>query len=222
MNSWINCYKNGEHKNNIAYPESFVVKYLTSSYFKKEHHTRNGLALDLGCGFGRNMGILTDNFDKVIGIDPSEEAIEHIRKRYHQTTGYTFIPPNLPEMDRKADLILGCNSIYYLGDFKFEDYFQTLTKAIRSKGFFIFSMIGDRHDCLINGKRISENIVEMNNSDEKFKSRLKTLIYQPKILSIFDKFISQSGLKIIEKGEIMEKYSLSGNRHLLTYFCQKI
>ena len=221
MNSWNNCYKNGEHKNNKQYPETFVIKFLTSKAFREAFETGERVSMDIGCGFGRNIGILLEISSELIAIDPSKEAIDYIKKEYMQVASYTYTPPELPKIKSNPDLILACNSIYYLGDYEFDRYFKSIVDILKENGLFIFSMIGDQHDCLINKKILSEDIVEMNNSGERYKSRLKTIIYKPHDYNKFEKKIESMGLNILEKGEILEKYSITGVRHIITYLCQK-
>ena len=221
MNSWVKCYNNGEHKNNRRYPESFVVKYLTSSAFKDISSENKKIAVDMGCGFGRNIGILADNYEEVVALDPSNEAINYIKKKYEQVKAYKFIPPVLPTIGSEIDLILACNSLYYIDDFDFEDYFKSIVCLMKKGGLFIFSMIGKNHDCLTDGIRLNQNLMIMNNDQSKFKSRKKVLIYQPQDLYQVIKLIKKNGLTILEKGELEEKYSITGTRHLMTYFCKK-
>ncbi len=71
-----------------------------------------GLAVDVGCGTGQLTTLLADHFDRVVGLDPSEDQIAsataHARVSYASASATT-----LPLADRSVDLVTAAQAAHW-------------------------------------------------------------------------------------------------------------
>ncbi len=88
-----------------TYPER-LAQFLTSA------SPNNHLALDVGCGNGQFALRLAENFERVIGIDPSVDQIAHAV--HHERIGYQCAPAEkLPVPDGSASLIAAAQAAHW-------------------------------------------------------------------------------------------------------------
>lgn len=66
----------------------------------------SGLALDVGCGYGRMSGALQDLGWSVVGVDPSLRVLKAAARYFSQGRWCTGALPNLPFVDGAFDLVL--------------------------------------------------------------------------------------------------------------------
>lgn len=63
--------------------------------------------LDLGCGYGRALGILSENgYQNLIGLDPAPAMVAAARERFPAITFEQFSFPHLPLEDASVDATL--------------------------------------------------------------------------------------------------------------------
>ena len=88
-----------------TYPDG-LAKFLASV------SPDNRLALDVGCGNGQLALRLAENFERVIGIDPSVDQIAHAV--HHERVEYRCAPAEqLPVPDRSASLIAAAQAAHW-------------------------------------------------------------------------------------------------------------
>ena len=75
-----------------------------------------GKVLEIGCGWGRGLELLTKAADHYTGIDKNEELIQSLRQEYPQST---FIQANIPPLSGLAD-----NSFDYIVTFQVIEHIQ--------------------------------------------------------------------------------------------------
>ena len=117
-----------------------------------EKYAKNGNILDLGCGAGNTGNELNCSvYEKYIGVDVSGEAIEKAKLRtklnnraekneYFSEDMSKFVP------DKKYDLILFRESIYYFKQKKVGELLKRYSSYLKKNGVFIVSIAhSDKH-----------------------------------------------------------------------------
>lgn len=104
---------NQTSENNVTYQRcqyayEFALPYVT-----------NKKVLDIGCGMGYGSALLANSASSVMGIDYSEEAIEHNNILYKEKTNLSFkkakIPP-LPFADNSFEVITTFQFIEHIAE----------------------------------------------------------------------------------------------------------
>lgn len=214
MKHWQDTYRNGFQSNNIKFPEQFVVKFFYSEALRDFCSRKKVRLLDIGAGFGRNVPLFKEFTSDITCIDPVAEAISQL-KRIEGIRVEKFEPP-LIDIGRTFDIIVACNSIYYLNPSEsFEDYFQNVLKLLSPDGIFICSFIGENHSILDGSKKCQHEVFEIDTKETKFIDRRGQLIFVPEEDHDFCKY----GLDILSSGTICDQFDHS-TRHLKV-FCFK-
>ncbi|RRB07723.1 class I SAM-dependent methyltransferase [Larkinella rosea] len=76
----------------------------------------SGNVLEIGCGWGRGLELLTQAADHYTGIDKNEALIQSLRQEYQQST---FIQANIPPLSGLAD-----NTFDYIVTFQVIEHIQ--------------------------------------------------------------------------------------------------
>ena len=217
MKNWEITYKNGLHRNNVDFPEQFLIKMLSDAQRKNRFdHLKNPSILDIGCGYGRNMALYLKYSNNITCIDPVEDAVSFVNGCY-PGTAHVFHPPNFL-INKTYDLVIACNSIYYLDlSFNFFDYFRNIIKLMSKGGIFIFSLVGKEHSILLGGHYLQNEVFSLNNEHENFSSRVGQLIFLPDEAINFNFF----GLSLFSKGEVRDVFD-GLVRHLHVYMVEKL
>jgi SAM-dependent methyltransferase len=94
-----------------------------------------GLALDVGCGYGRMSHILAGYGWQVQGIDPSEHLITYAKTHYHQVDFVVGSLPDLPAAPASAQLILLQNLLRSLHLIGKTTVVSTIAKYLQPGGY---------------------------------------------------------------------------------------
>jgi SAM-dependent methyltransferase len=214
MKHWQDTYRNGLQSNNVKFPEQFVVKFFYSETMRAFCSCREVKLLDIGAGFGRNVPLFKEFTSDITCIDPADEAVSQL-KLIEGIQVKKFEPPQI-DLGKKFDIIVACNSIYYLNrSTNFQDYFQAVVKLLSPEGLFICSFIGEKHSILDGSKKCRHEVFEIDNKETKFIDRRGQLIFVPEEGHNFHKY----GLDILSSGTICDQFDHS-TRHLKV-FCFK-
>jgi SAM-dependent methyltransferase len=116
-------------------PNSLVVGLLENF-----PELKRGSALDLGAGNMRDAKyLLNSGFRRVTAIDISPDSLPHVRR------GIEFIQGDMrnyqPET-RTFDLVIACNSLFYLTKEEVRQLFVTLYQSLQPEGLFAFNVLG--------------------------------------------------------------------------------
>jgi SAM-dependent methyltransferase len=214
MDSWINTYANKQQLNNLDFPEQFLVKFFHDKKFIGNSIKKRLSILDIGCGYGRNIRLFQKFSTDILCIDPVPHAVKFVSESYN-VDARLFNPPNLT-IDQKFDVIVACNSIYYLTDnMDFQSFFEQILTNLNSGGNIIFSLLGHQHSILKGGEYVEDGVYRLNNNEAKFNDRQGQLIFLPQDDFIIENF----GLNILSKGEIIDNFD-SSVRHLKVFMAQ--
>ena len=132
-----------------VYPVEFVVRTLLGTYpsLKIDRTTYQGSKiLDLGFGDGRNMPLLHDLGFEVYGVEISEDICQLTRGRMERlgvpVVVKTGSNSHIPFDDETFDFVLACHACYYVSAGEnFADNLREITRILRPRGRFIFSLV---------------------------------------------------------------------------------
>ncbi|WP_201764633.1 class I SAM-dependent methyltransferase [Salinarchaeum sp. Harcht-Bsk1] len=71
-------------------------------------------ALELGCGYGRLTGWISEHAEETIGVDPNGDAIERARTLYPELEFEETLGQDLPFEDDSFDLIVSWNVLQHI------------------------------------------------------------------------------------------------------------
>ena len=86
MENWIKYYKKRKYLDIIA-AEPYIINMLLNKNYSnliKSKSNKNSNILDLSCGYGRNLSILTRIYKNVYATEISDEIIEIAKSNYLQ------------------------------------------------------------------------------------------------------------------------------------------
>ena len=129
------------------YPTEFVTRIFLGTYpmLSVDFNPRGKKVLDLGFGDGRNIPLLLDLGFQVFGIEVSSEICQKAKSNLSSmnldvelTIGTNN---NIPFAEQYFDVILACNSIYYLdGKIMIKDNFAEVARVLKRGGYLIASL----------------------------------------------------------------------------------
>ena len=131
------------------YPSEFLVRTMLSSNCPKliidrEYEGKN--VLDLGCGDGRNMGLLSNLKMNIYGTEITETICESVMRRMDSFGIKADIRVgrnnSLPYPNSTFDYIIASASVYYVdAGTLFDDNIKEIRRVLKPGGFIIFSMV---------------------------------------------------------------------------------
>ncbi len=131
------------------YPSEFLVRTFLSKNCPDlilEHDYENKTVLDLACGDGRNMGLLSNLGMKIYGTEITKEICDAVTQRMHKLGIEADIRVgrnnSLPFEDQFFDYIVASASIYYTdAGTTFEDNMLEIERVTKPGGHIIFSLV---------------------------------------------------------------------------------
>jgi ubiquinone/menaquinone biosynthesis C-methylase UbiE len=131
-----------------VYPVEFVVRAYLGSYprLRRSEELRQGATvLDLGCGDGRNMPLLSNLGMRVYGVDVTEEICASTRARMQRLGLAVEIRSGrncrIPFEDRFFDHLLACHSAYYVDPgTQFRDNLVEIARVTQPGGRCVLSL----------------------------------------------------------------------------------
>jgi SAM-dependent methyltransferase len=223
MTNWKELYSQ-QISDKLRYPESFIQRMLLSSYPTKMVSTHpNASILDLSCGYGRNLQLLLDLALDVHATEISPEIIEVLRPYFPTVSMAVGTASSLPYSDNFFDIIMACNSCYYLDHKKgFKDNLQEIFRILQQDGCFAGSILGPKHS-LINGlDRAADGSVTIPRSKLNFRNsstvfekgqRIQVIESPDQLLSLLSPFATD-----IKIGELLDSCQ-NTIRHLYYFSC---
>lgn len=153
------------------YPSEFLVRTFLSQNCPNlilQHDYQNKNVLDLGCGDGRNMGLLSNLEMNVYGTEITKEICDAVTNRMENFGIKADIRVgrnnSLPFEDDFFDYIIASASVYYVDSgTTFEDNMFEIQRVLKPGGHIIFSMVHP-------GSYILNDAEELPDSHFKIKS----------------------------------------------------
>lgn len=131
------------------YPSEFLVRTFLSKncpdlVLKHEYENKN--VLDLACGDGRNMGLLSNLGMKIYGTEITQQICDAVMLRMEKIGISADIRVgrnnSLPFEDQSLDYIVASASVYYIDSgTDFEDNMREINRVLKPKGHIIFSLV---------------------------------------------------------------------------------
>jgi SAM-dependent methyltransferase len=108
------------------------------------------MALDFGCGDGRNTKFLSDRGYQVISTDVSQAAVDATMLRMQGTPIKTAVlgtgADRFPAEDGSLSLVVSWETIHWLGSRElFAHHFREVVRVLKPKGHFLFTMPTEQH-----------------------------------------------------------------------------
>lgn len=216
--AWAEFYNNLSKTNNF-YPENFVTRVFLSrspvAFLPQEYQGKS--ILDIGCGHGRNIPFLKNNGFNVTGLEVSDEQVG---KLHNSLPGANYIKgtaKQLPCSDNEFDYALACNSIYYLTteQHNIKSHFDEVRRVVKSKGYFVFSMLGEQHSIFNDSKPNDIGVYTINSDFLRFRQGIKIQGYRDEVLKEY-----LQGYELLHHGEVLE--TVSGTCRHIHYFVAQI
>ncbi len=143
-------YQNGY---GIQFPEGHIIRIynnIIKKYF--DINSKEFNFLDFGCGNGIHSKFFSTKGFNVFGVDISAEAIElaKINNEKNQEN-FVVITNNVEIFDKKFDLILANQSLYYLDDDELKSILKQFERILTDNGIVIFTMMSNKnyyYDCV--------------------------------------------------------------------------
>jgi len=160
---WTHYYQNKQHPS--LYPEGFVVRVFTSSFpepLLTDRDFAGRRALDLSCGYGRNLVLLLDLGLEVHATEVDPDTVRRVSAAFPDVTIRQGRSDALPHRNAFFDYVLACNSCYYLDSEKvFADNLSEIARVLRDGGAFIGSIPGPEHFVFEGGTRLDDGSVRI-------------------------------------------------------------
>jgi SAM-dependent methyltransferase len=165
MNAPKNWTQHYGAKKRGLYPTEWVVRTLAGGNYPGLKIDKSKYAgariLDMGCGDGRNLGLLHDLGFEVHAVEISAEMIDSLRTATAPTEQETHFAVGrndaLPYADGYFDYMLCCASCYYLeGDMTWSSVRAELARVLKPKGLMVANFCDEENAVLKNAERHSD------------------------------------------------------------------
>jgi 2-polyprenyl-3-methyl-5-hydroxy-6-metoxy-1,4-benzoquinol methylase len=133
-------YKNLDTRLGYAVPSETVFRLLGNSNF----NFKNKKILDIGFGIGDNLLEFQRRGGIIFGIDIRKKILQLFIKKNKQNPKNYFhcdLNKNFPKINKKIDLVLCKDTIYYLKPERQFVIFDNVNKILKKNGFFLFQYI---------------------------------------------------------------------------------
>jgi ubiquinone/menaquinone biosynthesis C-methylase UbiE len=149
--SWDNHYTRS--KSELLYPDENLVRLLNKSV--RDHGAMT--AVDLGCGSGRHLRLLSDmGISRIVGLDVSHGALAISRK-----TGQTLLVQGntmqLPLKDGTADIIIAWGSLHYNVKSDLAPMLAEIIRTLKKDGHVFATLRSSRDTYLKRGKHLGND-----------------------------------------------------------------
>jgi len=137
----------------------YNMNYNNFNIYQKSHYKRyemaktqvkNGFIVgDMACGSGYGSLMLSENSDKVYGVDIDKTTINEITKRYSNENKIEFINQNLLdiEFENMFDLIVSFETVEHFDEKDIKKLMSNFHKALKENGTIIFSTPYNQTKC---------------------------------------------------------------------------
>jgi len=121
-----------DSRKGTSYPAQGLIRIMLGQYPSLPKIAKDGKSLDIGCGDGRNTVFLSNlGFDSW-GVEITKSITDSLKLKIPTCNFELGTNSKLPFEDNCFDLVLGWNSIYYLGEsFSSNELIKNLKETYR-------------------------------------------------------------------------------------------
>lgn len=133
-------YKNLDTRLGCTVPNETVFRLLRNSNF----NFKNKKILDIGIGNGDNLLEFQRRGGIIFGVDIRKKILQlFIKKNKANPKNYFHcdLNKNFPKINKKMDLVLCKDTVYYLKPERQFVIFDNVNKILKKNGFFLFQYI---------------------------------------------------------------------------------
>ena len=126
-----------------------------------KYGSRTGTASDLGCGIGRFLGSLSDNFRKVLAVDISPKCIRRSQAENSHLSNVSYLVKDLGAAGArlgKVDFALSVNAILTPSLLRRNRMFDAIAKHLRGGAYFVLVVPSVESAFLANFRLIEWNL----------------------------------------------------------------
>lgn len=157
QNFWNKEYSNATHLTLSDEPAEDLLSFVRWAVRNSEWHPfpENGFVLDIGCGNGRNIGNVCEEYKmRGLGIDISETALIQARDKFVKTLGLPIefkkgaIGEPLPLENESTDVVLDMMTMHFLNEKSRPAYVAEVARVVKPFGWMFlktFILEGDQH-----------------------------------------------------------------------------
>ncbi len=164
-NTWEKEYRNPKLVTKNDGPQADTLRFLKFLKKDRKYKVESRNILDLGCGTGRNSNYLSEEGNKVIGIEISKTAISLAKTRAKELglevdyrTG--DIGKKYEIEDNFIDIVLDVTSSNSLNEAGREIYLNEVNRILKSNGYFFVRAL-----CKDGNKNV-KNLLKQNPGEE--------------------------------------------------------
>jgi SAM-dependent methyltransferase len=156
----------------LMFPSETLVRLFKGPYVPNMPKSFEGMrALEVGCGSGNNLMMLTSLGMSVAGTETSEEICELTRKlladRRIKADLKVGFNTSLPFDDNSFDFLVSWNVLHYEDtDEKIKKGIQEYARVLKPGGRFFISTTGPDHKILKDGKTLGGHRYEIGRDDD--------------------------------------------------------
>lgn len=160
---WTRYYQ--EKQRPALYPEGFVVRAFLSGFpepMLADRTFAGKRALDLSCGYGRNLGLLLDLGLEVHATEVEAAVVARTAELFPEVAVRPGRNGALPHADHFFDYVLACNTCYYLtADQTLAHNLAEIARVLRPGGSFVGSLPGPEHFVFDGGAMLPDGSVRI-------------------------------------------------------------
>ncbi len=141
---WNKEYKDAKHLTLSEEPSSDLLTFVKWVNRNSEWPAffQGGFVLDIGCGNGRNIGNMCEQYHmKGLGFDISEIAIKQAKEKFKELRSVNFevndVYKTLELADQSVDVVLDMMVIHFLNDKKRHSYIKDIARVIKPFGWML-------------------------------------------------------------------------------------
>ena len=141
---WNKEYKDAKHLTLSEEPSSDLLTFVKWVNRNSEWPAffQGGFVLDVGCGNGRNIGNLCEQYHmKGQGFDISDTAIKQAKNKFITLKSVNFeigdIYKTLELKDQSVDVLLDMMVIHFLNDSKRQEYIKDIARVVKPFGWML-------------------------------------------------------------------------------------
>ncbi len=141
---WNKEYKDAKHLTLSEEPSTDLLSFVKWVNRNSEWPAffQGGFVLDVGCGNGRNIGNLCEQYHmKGLGFDISDTAIKQAKDKFAHLKKVNFITENIYNNidlpDQSVDIVLDMMVIHFLDDSKRQQYIKDIARVIKPFGWML-------------------------------------------------------------------------------------